>query len=159
MVQLKPTSLRLMPVACQLLKSCARTKCFIRNLGPVISVNPLGLPVPARTHFTLAIEPSHTFALVSKNRRHSRTPSWLTKRGHVPMQVLSHCNLATLHSTEIFTRIGMRLVSIIFRKWKGSIGKHHPKPMESLHGSARSVKIFARDEFAAPFPFRQVSLQ
>ena len=98
----------------------ARRKCFIRNLGHVISLNPLPLPVPSRTHFTLAIEPSHTSALVSKNRRHSRTPSWLTRRGHVRMQVLSHCNHATLHSTEIFTKGGMRLVAIFFRKWNGS---------------------------------------
>lgn len=33
MVQLKPTSLRLMPVACQLLKSCAPNKMFHKKLG------------------------------------------------------------------------------------------------------------------------------
>lgn len=68
---------------------------------------------------------SHAFALVSKNRRHSRTPSWLTRRGHVPMQVLSHWHHETMNSTEIFTKVGMRLVSIIFRQWMEAPSKTH----------------------------------
>lgn len=38
-------------------KVVPRTKCFIRNLGPVISVNPLRLPVPPRTHFGHRTQP------------------------------------------------------------------------------------------------------
>ena len=38
-------------------KVVPRTKCFIRNLGPVIFVNPLRLPVPPRTHFGHRTQP------------------------------------------------------------------------------------------------------